>query len=56
MPAKSKKQQRLFGAVLHCKDNPDECSSPYIEKIAKGISREKAKHFAQLTYHERNHI
>ena len=48
MPAKSEKQRKLFGAVVHCKET-GECASPEIKKIAKGISLEKAKDFARKT-------
>lgn len=46
MPAKSEKQRKLFGAVVHCKKTGD-CSSGKIKKIAKGISLEDAEDFAR---------
>lgn len=49
MPAKSEKQRKLFGAVVHCKETGD-CASKGIEKIAKGISLENAKDFARKTH------
>jgi len=46
MPAKSEKQRKLFGAVVHCKET-GKCYSKKIKKIAKGISLEDAKDFAR---------
>lgn len=46
MPAKSEKQRKLFGAVVHCKET-GECASKGIRKIAKNISMDDAKDFAR---------
>lgn len=50
MPASSKSQQRLFGAVHSCKKT-GKCASEKIEKIAKTISDKDAEDFAK-TKHE----
>lgn len=45
MPAKSKAQQRAFGAALACKRGKGPCKGPSA-KMAKGMSESKLKEFA----------
>lgn len=49
MPASSRAQQRLFGAVHSCKKH-GKCASPEIEKIASSISDEDAEDFARTKH------
>lgn len=49
MPAKSKSQQRLFGAVHACQKY-GKCASSEIKKIAKGISKKGAEDFAKTKH------
>lgn len=49
MPAKSRSQQRLFGAVHSCKKE-GKCASTEIEKIANSISDKDAEDFASTKH------
>lgn len=51
MPAKSKKQQRLFGMVHALQKGKLKDASPEVKKIASGISDKDAEDFAS-TKHE----
>lgn len=44
--AKSKSQQRFFGAVYACKKDPSKCASETITKTARTISKGEARKFA----------
>jgi len=45
MPAKSKKQRKLFGLVRKCQET-GKCLSPAIKKLSKSISGKAAHDFA----------
>lgn len=49
MPAKSKKQQRLFGMVHACKKY-GKCASNEVKKIANKISKKDAEDFAKTSH------
>lgn len=58
MPAKSKKQQRLFGLVDKCqkamkqgKASDKECPSAKIKEMAKKIKSKDVKKFARTKHH-----
>ena len=51
MPAKSKKQQRLFGMVHACQKY-GKCASKKVKKIAKEISKKDAEDFAKTSHEE----
>lgn len=49
MPARSRKQQKLFGAVHACQKY-GKCASPEIKKLSKEISKKGAEDFAKTKH------
>lgn len=45
MPARSRAQQRFFGAVVRCK-RTGQCISPKVKAAAKSVSMKEAREFA----------
>ena len=50
MPAKSKSQQRLFGMIHAYQKGKLKNASPEVKKIAKGIDKDSATHFAETKH------
>jgi hypothetical protein len=50
LPAKSKKQQKLMGAVYAYKKGKNKHASKKVKEIAKGMSKKSAKDFASTKH------